>query len=102
MKNIIHVIPKWEGGKVSGNAVLFLPEYSASAGRMVCYAHMGQHSEADLCYYWELRNPKGDYQQLEVKNLLTEYRGKLEQGEELRVVSRDREKFRKERYAHAR
>lgn len=100
MKNIIHVIVKWEGGK-SGNPVLFLPEYAANDGRIVCYAHMGQHSEADLSYYWELRNPKGDYQQLEVSNLLNEYRDILEEDDELKIVFKDSVKFRKERYAHA-
>lgn len=31
--------------------IAFFPELKANYGRMVCYATMGQHSEADLEYY---------------------------------------------------
>lgn len=31
--------------------IAFMPELPANYGRIVCYAHMGQHSEADTEYY---------------------------------------------------
>lgn len=31
--------------------IAFMPELKANYGRIVCYATMGQHSEADLEYY---------------------------------------------------
>lgn len=34
-----------------GEIVAFFPELKANYGRMVCYAHIGQHSEADIEYY---------------------------------------------------
>ena len=34
-----------------GGIIAFLPELSANRGRIVCYAHLGQHSEADIDYY---------------------------------------------------
>lgn len=33
------------------DVIAFLPELKANYGKMVCYATMGQHSEADLEYY---------------------------------------------------
>ena len=36
----------------NGDIVAFFPELKANYGRMVCYAHIGQHSEADVEYYW--------------------------------------------------
>lgn len=31
--------------------IAFMPELKANYGKIVCYAHIGQHSEADLEYY---------------------------------------------------
>lgn len=31
--------------------IAFMPEIPSNYGRIVCYAHMGQHSEADVEYY---------------------------------------------------
>lgn len=33
------------------DVIAFMPELKANYGKMVCYATMGQHSEADLEYY---------------------------------------------------
>ena len=33
------------------DVIAFMPELKANYGKIVCYAHMGQHSEADLEYY---------------------------------------------------
>ncbi len=42
------VIPRL--GK-DGTPILFLPQDAANYGRIVCYSHIGQHSEADVAYY---------------------------------------------------
>lgn len=34
-----------------GEVVAFLPELPANYGKIVCYAHIGQHSEASIEYY---------------------------------------------------
>lgn len=34
-----------------GKIIAFLPELSANVGNIVCYAHIGQHSEASIEYY---------------------------------------------------
>lgn len=33
------------------DVIAFMPELKANYGKIVCYAHIGQHSEADLGYY---------------------------------------------------
>lgn len=37
--------------KEDGSIVAFLPDATANLGRVMCYAHIGQHSEASLDYY---------------------------------------------------
>ena len=39
--------------KCNGEIVAFLPELKANHGNIVCYAHVGQHSEASYDYYME-------------------------------------------------
>lgn len=34
-----------------GKVIAFLPELPANYGKIVCYAHIGQHSEASIEYY---------------------------------------------------
>lgn len=34
-----------------GKVTAFMPELPANYGKIVCYAHMGQHSEASIEYY---------------------------------------------------
>lgn len=34
-----------------GKIIAFLPELPANYGKIVCYAHIGQHSEASIEYY---------------------------------------------------
>jgi hypothetical protein len=34
-----------------GTPILFLPDIPANPGMIVCYQHIGQHSEASLDYY---------------------------------------------------
>lgn len=45
--------------KKDGEIMAFFPELSANYGKIVCYAHIGQHGEAALEYYWatEKANP---------------------------------------------
>lgn len=103
MENIIHVIPAWD--KKHGEAVLFFPSYAANFGNIVCYAHIGQHSEASLEYYRKDCRSFNSYfpkEKHEINALLDEYKSNfLEEGETLEIRSRDTAKFRKERYAHA-
>ena len=37
--------------KESGDVVAFFPDHEANRGMIVCYAHIGQHSEASIEYY---------------------------------------------------
>lgn len=50
----IIVIPRVEK---DGTPVLFIPREPANPGRIVCYAHIGQHSEADFGYYYRMTKP---------------------------------------------
>lgn len=34
------------------DVVAFMPEIRANYGKILCYAHIGQHSEADYLYYY--------------------------------------------------
>ena len=52
----------------SGDVIAFFPEFKANYGRMVCYAHVGQHGEADIEYYWTTKKATED----EYKPLLNE------------------------------
>lgn len=45
--------------------IAFMPELPANYGRIVCYAHMGQHSEADVEYYHNTKKAtKAEYKPL--------------------------------------
>lgn len=35
----------------SGNIIAFFPEMACNYGKIMCYAHIGQHSEADIFFY---------------------------------------------------
>ena len=48
--------------------IAFIPELPASYGRISCYSHMGQHSEADFEYYKQTQKATFD----EYKELLKE------------------------------
>ncbi len=96
--HVIPVIVKWEGGKL-GNAILFFPDYPVNIGMIGCYVHLGQHSEAHTNYYWGLKNPKGDKQEREAAELLSEYaRCVLEPGEALKRVYKDTAVYRRRRW----
>lgn len=41
-----------------GEVIAFMPELPANYGKIVCYAHIGQHSEATLEYYQSTRSAK--------------------------------------------
>jgi hypothetical protein len=36
---------------IRGEVNAFIPDIKANAGNILCYAHVGQHSEASLGYY---------------------------------------------------
>jgi hypothetical protein len=82
----IVVIPRVEK---DGTPILFFPGEQASLGRIVCYAHLGQHSEAVFGYYYRMTKPD----KLGVcKHLLREYYnlGPIEDRQELIIRQRIR------------
>lgn len=99
-KTYIKYIAKWEGGAKQGNAVLFFPEYAANLGNIVCYAHIGQHSEAALEYYRQCKNPNTTQQKAAIASLVKEYENTCYGGETLAQVYRDKQSYRKERYSN--
>ena len=94
-----HYILKWEGGVKRGNPILFLPDQAANPGRMLCYVHTGQHSEADISYYLKCRNPDTSHPHVVEAciDLVNEYAAKMEEGETFKRVFKDTARFRKER-----
>lgn len=41
-------------GEFKGEIVAFFPDtYNRYNGNMTCYAHIGQHSDANIRYYWD-------------------------------------------------
>lgn len=90
-------IVKWEGGK-NGDPVLFFPEYAANRGSIMCYGHIGQHSEASMGYYASLRNPEGSEQERAAYALISEYNHGLPGGEVLSMRARDNAKYRRTRW----
>ena len=57
---------KWKG---NGAIIAFFPD-QPDGPYLMSYAHIGQHSEASLEYYWSTR--KVDYDSTEVKALVNE------------------------------
>lgn len=56
--------------------IAFMPELPANYGRIVCYAHMGQHSEADVEYYHNTKKAtEAEYKPLlmELKSIYDDY-----------------------------
>lgn len=56
----LKVIAKMEGRGQARTVALFFPETAANAGCIEVWAPIGQHSEAHMDYYHELRNPTPD------------------------------------------
>jgi len=55
MSTKITIIPRIEK---DGTPILFLPDDPCSRpDRIGCYAHLGQHSEADIGYYYQDTKP---------------------------------------------
>jgi len=71
------VIPRVCPVKPDGHpeALLFLPTAPpANPGRILCYAHVGQHSEASIDYYRDTRPPRTDAERAACDALVAEYR----------------------------
>lgn len=93
----VKVIAKWE----NGFPILFLPEYSANIGNIVCYSRIGQHSEACLAYYRGLKNPPDTSEaKAALASLVHEYERLGPPSEHCRVklAKRDSDKLRSARY----
>lgn len=59
-----------------GKVIAFLPELPANYGKIVCYAHMGQHSEASIEYYHDTKTAlPSEYEPLhkELKAIYNDY-----------------------------
>lgn len=82
------VLFRWEGTKRKGrNVVAFFPYSGANRGRIVCYAHIGQHAEADHTYLAKTK-PATD---ADAADLLRELRGIYETGDDaVRLVVKRR------------
>lgn len=91
----IKFIAKMEKGAVP---VLFFPEHGANHGRIECYAHEGQHCEADTRYMAALRNPT-DADSVKVAALVREYEGIGPTRATMVRVRRDSQKMRAARWA---
>lgn len=80
----------------SGEVIAFFPEsYNKRTGKMLCYAHIGQHSEADIIYYWTTKKASPE----EYRNLFIELQniyGRINGGEKpLQLVTRQRMSYRR-------
>lgn len=91
----IKFIVKMEKG---GAPVLFFPEHGAVPGRIECYAHEGQHAEADTRYMAALRNPT-DADSIKVAALVREYEAIGPTRATMVRVCRDSQKMRSARWA---
>ena len=72
-------------GPHEGEVTAVFPSLTANPGNLVCYAHVGQHSEGSIGWYNGTRAAKP----AEYKSLLRELRNIYERdGDELRVMTR--------------
>ena len=62
---------------IRGEVEAFLPDVPANRGNIVCYAHIGQHSEASLDYY-RLGRPAKPREYAELKRELERIGYKLQ------------------------
>lgn len=86
------VIVKMEGD----SPCLFFPESPANRGNMVCWSRVGQHSEANMGYYWTLKNPSEKHEAA-VEAAVAEYRHHY--STDLARVRRDTSSMRTKRWA---
>ena len=98
-KKPFYAILRWE--RKDNSPILFLPQVRANIGNIVCYQHVGQHSEATMDYYIRNTSPYTikQWRSEAAKSLLKEYAAKMEPDQELVLVHKDRSSFRVERYS---
>lgn len=105
MTSIQPVMVRYHPGNTNTReVVLFVPDMDVNLGNIMCYAHVGQHSEASMEYYREtiplLAAPLRFH--AEGRELLREYAALCElHGYKLKVVARDTDTFRRQRWAGA-
>lgn len=69
MEKIVMIFRKeYNPNTKSYEPIAFIPEAHVSYGRIGCYQHIGQHSEADLAYYKQTKKATFD----EYKELIKE------------------------------
>lgn len=92
----VKVIVKIEQGR----PLLFFPESPANHGRMECWD--GAHCEADMGYFWSLRNPQ-DNMEHRVSAVLANYAAQYQVAGpfQLQRVRRDTDKMRRARWSQA-
>ena len=75
----------------NGEIIAFFPE-SHSTGKILCYAHIGQHCEASMSYYWTTKKASPE----EYAGLLAELRGIYEHGEDaMQLVVKQRMSYKR-------
>ena len=73
---------------IRGEVEAFLPDVDVNRGMIMCYAHIGQHSEASLDYYREGR-PATPKEYASLKRELTGIGYKLQVVKRIRTDSRN-------------
>jgi hypothetical protein len=92
-----YYIPRWS--PKHKEAVLFLPDMPANKYNIVCYAHVGQHSEACMEYYRETRRPRPNKKERQAINaLIREYSGLMDKSEHMELKRKDSRRFQKVRW----
>lgn len=81
-RGLYPVVIRMEGNKRDGlTPVAFFPYAHVNYGTLGCYAHIGQHSEGSLDYYYSTRKPKAA-DAAAVGALVMELKSIYEQGED--------------------
>ena len=92
-----YYIPRWD--PKHKEPILFLPDMSANKYNIVCYAHVGQHSEASMEYYHSTRPIRPNKEERRLTHaLIREYSGFMEKSEHMELKRRDSRRFQKTRW----
>lgn len=74
MNRVIYRVDKRDPSE----SIAFLPDVEANRGMIVCYAHVGQHSEGSIDYYRSNTKAPKPGQALALHKELTRIYGKLD------------------------
>ena len=97
----VKVIVKRERNRYTNGweLVLFFPETPVSRLHIECWSPVGEHCEADIGYFWSLKNPREEHEE-EVTKLISLYEKhySVAGGFKLVRVRRDTDKMRRARW----